>query len=110
VAAWLFWTAFGACVAAPARGTPEARVIVDWDPTACGDPHRVVLELADPGAAPYSKSAPCAVGSLELSAVDYGSYRGQIYASALGQPPRSVGKVELDVDERIVRRSVGTPR
>ena len=106
-----FWTCFGACVAAePPAGPPQARVIASWDPTACGDPHRVVVELADESGAARSASEPCEVGLLELDGVDYGTYRGRIYAWALGEAERSVAPLELDIDERVVRVGVATPR
>jgi hypothetical protein len=105
-----FWACFGACVVPSPSAAPQARLIVDWDPTACGDPHRVVLELADMDEPPYSRSAPCTVGALELDAVSYGNYHGRLYAWAIGEPARSVAPVALDVDERVVRWSVDTPR
>jgi hypothetical protein len=106
-----FWACFGACVVAePPRGEPQARVIASWDPTACGAPHRVAIELADESGAARSASVPCAVGAVELDGVAYGSYRGRIYAWALGEDARSVAPLALDIDDRVVRMTVDTPR
>src|SRR5688572_5287766 len=86
----------GACLDAPvAGGAPVARVVAGWDPLACGEPHRVVLELAldpapDPAPDPAidaarglaedagttsSASAPCHLGGLSLDVPRLGTYR-----------------------------------
>jgi hypothetical protein len=106
-----FWSFFGACVAAgPPNGAPTAHVIVDWDPTACGPRHRVVLELAVANSPPLSVASPCELGSAELDGVLYGSYDGRLYAWALGEDVRSVAPVHVDVDERVIRWTAETPR
>jgi hypothetical protein len=106
-----FWSFFGACVAAgPPEAAPTARVVVDWDPTACGPPHRVALELALADEQPLSVSSPCDLGSTEIDGVPYGRYEGRLYAWALGEDVRSVAPVHLDVDERVVRWTAETPR
>ena len=110
-AAAAFWACFGACVAAePPAGAPQARVIASWDPTACGAPHRVAIELVDEAGAARSAAVPCEIGALELDGMVYGTYRGRIYAWALGEAERSVAPLELDVGERVVRIGVATPR
>lgn len=98
VAPWIltfgFWMTFGGCVDQPVRDAPAAnRILVGWDPLACGPPHRVVLELADDGGAKLSASAPCNAGALTIDADHGGTYRGRIYASELHEVP-----VELQVD------------
>jgi hypothetical protein len=106
-----FWWFFGACVAAgPPQGAPTAHVIVEWDPTACGPPHRVALELAVASGSPLSVASPCELGSAELDGVPYGSYDGRLYAWALGEDVRSVAPVHVEVDERVVRWTADTPR
>ena len=105
-----FWALFGACVVEPPSGAPLADVIFEWDPLACGDPHRVALELSDDTGQRLSTSVPCELGGAELGAVAYGSYRGRIYAWALGEDARSIAPLELDVDGRVVRTTVPTPK
>ncbi|HTR55220.1 MAG TPA: hypothetical protein VMJ10_31275 [Kofleriaceae bacterium] len=106
-----FWALFGACVAVePPAGVPQADVIFEWDPLACGDPHRIAVELSDDSGQRLATSVPCDVGAAELAAVAYGSYRGRIYAWALGEDARSVAPLELDVDDRVVRTTVATPK
>jgi hypothetical protein len=111
VASFLFWLFFGACIAAePPSGGPQASVIVEWDPTACGDPHRIAFELAADNEPTLSRSAPCALGALELDGVAYGAYHGRIYAWQLGEAIRSIAPVEMEIDQRVVRWPVATPR
>ena len=108
-----FWLAFGACVAPePPHGAPQARVIVEWDPTACGEPHRVAAELLAEGdvGAPLSVSAPCELGGATFEAIAYGSYRGRVYAWQLGEAIRSVAPLEIEADSKVVRIEVATPR
>ena len=68
LATLLFWTLFGACVdpGPPSVEVPVVRLVASWDPLACGDPHRVALELEDDDGAKLSASAPCAIGGLTL--------------------------------------------
>jgi hypothetical protein len=106
-----FWTCFGACVDAPLPpGPPQAKIVAAWDPLACGEPHRVAVELEDDAGAPLSASAPCSIGGLTIDAPHFGVYRGRIYAWQLGEPERSSVDVHLVVDEPIVRWDVATPR
>ncbi|HEY1558592.1 MAG TPA: hypothetical protein VGF94_27405 [Kofleriaceae bacterium] len=106
-----FWALFGACVAAePPSGAPQAEVIFEWDPTACGDPHRVALELDDDAGEQVSTSVPCELGGAELSALAYGSYRGRIYAWSQGEAAHSIAPLSLDVESRVVRTTVDTPK
>jgi hypothetical protein len=110
-AAAVFWSCFGACVdPRPLRGPPVARVIASWDPLACGDPHRVVVELTGDAGAPLSASAPCSIGAITLDRIQLGSYRGRTYAWTLGEPIRSVAPVELEVEDDVVRWAFTTPR
>jgi hypothetical protein len=103
-------SALAACIDAPvAAGSAPVRLVASWDPLACGEPHRVVIELEDDGAAAQSASAPCNLGGLTLDLAHLGSYRGQIYAWALGQPIRSIAPIELAIDQPIVHWAVATP-
>lgn len=103
--------ALGACIDAPVNpGSPIARVVTAWDPLACGDPHRVAVELADDDGAAVSASTPCAIGGLTVDVGHLGTYRGRIYAWAPGAPARSEAPLEVVVDEAIVRCMVATPR
>ena len=106
----LFWSAFVACIDGPVpEASPGARIVVSWDPLACGAPHRVAIELADEEGVPISASAPCALGGLALEAPHLGVYLGRVYAWTAGQPIRSIMPVRLYVDEPIVRWVVATP-
>jgi hypothetical protein len=89
VVAALAWALFAACIDAPpeARLSP-ARLVVAWDPLACGDPHRLVAELRDDAGAVMSASTPCSLGTLAVDVARFGSYRGRLYAWALDQPGR----------------------
>lgn len=109
-AAALAGTALAACLDAPVGGGPSvARLVVAWDPLACGEPHRVALELADETGAPLSASVPCNLGGLTVDVPHLGSYHGRIYAWALGAPVRSVMPVELVIDQPITHWDVATP-
>jgi hypothetical protein len=103
--------ALGACIDAPLEpSAPFARLVVAWDPLACGDPHRVVVELyADDGAG-ASSSAPCNIGGLTVDVAHFGAYRGRIYAWALGAAIRSEAAIDVTIDQPIVHRTVETPR
>lgn len=104
------WTAFAACLDAPPDTAPSlARLVVAWDPLACGAPHRVAIELSDDAGVPISASTPCNLGALGVDLDHYGSYRGQIYAWALDAPRRSAAPIELTIDQPIVRWEVATP-
>jgi len=108
----VFWTCFGACVMPPppADEPPQARLVAAWDPLACGEPHRVVVELEDDAGVPLSVSAPCVLGSLTLDAPHLGIYHGRIYAWILGEAIRSIAPVVLSIDAPIVQWVVPTPR
>ncbi|HEX7837199.1 MAG TPA: hypothetical protein VF469_07025 [Kofleriaceae bacterium] len=106
----LAWTALAACLDTPVAGGPSlARLVVAWDPLACGEPHRVVIELADETGAPLSASAPCNLGGLTVDVSHFGSYHGRLYAWALDAPVRSVMPVELVIDQPITHWDVATP-
>jgi hypothetical protein len=104
------WTAFAACLDEPIDGAPSlARLVVAWDPLACGAPHRVAIELSDDAGAPVSASTPCNLGALAIDIAHYGDYHGQIYAWAPDAPRRSVASIEVAIDQPIVRREIATP-
>jgi hypothetical protein len=104
------WLALVACLDAPLpEAPPSARIVVSWDPLACGAPHRVAIELQDEDGAAISSSAPCALGGLVLEAPHFGVYFGRVYAWSADQPIRSITPVRLHVDEPIVRWIVATP-
>jgi len=110
-----FWIGFVACIDAPLPDTPSvARIVTAWDPLACGDPHRVVVELEDDDGTRLSASTTCAHGSLSLDAPHFGIYRGRIYAWQQvehAEPEiRSEMPIRLTVDEPVVRWWVMTPR
>jgi hypothetical protein len=105
------WTAFGACIDAPvAPGSSVARVVTAWDPLACGEPHRVAVELVDDDGVMVSGSTPCNIGGLTLDVAHFGGYRGRVYAWTLDALVRSVTPLELMVDQAIVHCMVATPR
>jgi len=110
VATVLFWACFAACVDTPLPGDPPvAKLVATWDPLACGDPHRVVVELADDSGAMISGSTECAIGGLTVDASHFGTYRGRIYSWALGEPIRSISPIEIELDQPLVRWAVMTP-
>lgn len=105
-----FWLAFGACIDTPSHDLPPiARIVVSWDPLACGEPHRVAVELQDDDGTPISKSVPCGLGGMMLDAPHYGIYRGRIYSWRAGEPIRAVTRIYLAVDEPVVYWLVATP-
>ena len=115
LASLLFWSWFGACVVgcidAPVPELePPARIVASWDPLACGDPHRVVVELEDDEGEQVSRSVPCNAGGLTLDVPRWGVYAGRIYAWTLGPEIRSVLHVRLEVDAPIIFWTVETPR
>lgn len=110
-AAALLWASLAACIdTPPAPGSAVARLVAAWDPLACGEPHRVVLELEDDSGVKVSASTPCNLGGLTLDVSHLGTYRGRIYAWALDAPIRSIAPVEVMIDEPIVQWSVATPQ
>ena len=120
----IFWLLFGSCVLGgclagcldtPQPATePQARLLTSWDPLACGDPHRVVLELEDFDGAKLSQSVPCEIGEMSIDIRHWGIYSGRIYAWMLdagsGAVIRSEKPVHLDIDAPIVQWVVETPR
>lgn len=107
-----FWLSFVACLDAPVPDRPPvSRIIAAWDPTMCGEPHRVVVELEDEGGAMISASTRCEVGMLTLDAPHFGIYRGRLYAWELDHEVeiRSVTALVMTVDEPVVRWWVATP-
>jgi len=119
VVAALAWTVFAACIDAPPEPRLSlARLVVAWDPLACGDPHRLVVELRDEAGAVVSASTPCSLGTLAVDVAHFGSYRGRLYAWALDQPARPGAPtdevtievtIELTVDQPIVHWDVMVP-
>ena len=107
---WLVMMAMAGCLDAPMEAGPAAaRLVVGWDPLACGEPHRVVIELADDSGAALSGSVPCNLGGVTVDVAHLGVYRGRIYAWALAAPVRSVMALEVTIDEPIVQWRVATP-
>jgi hypothetical protein len=110
VATVIVWTSLVACVDAPPAGPPPvARLVAAWDPLACGEPHRVVIELEDEYGARAATSAPCNLGGLTLDVAHFGSYHGRIYAWALDASVRSVVPIDVVIDQPIIHWSVATP-
>ena len=108
----LCWLTFSACIDAPLSDVDDpaiARVIVAWDPLACGDPHRVAVELEDQAGVMLSSSVPCNAGSITIDAPHFGVYYGRVYAWVAGEETRSITQVRLFVDEPIVRWLIATP-
>jgi hypothetical protein len=108
----LFWVVFTACIdASPDLDDDPAisRVIVQWDPLACGPPHRIVVELENEEGLRRSASTPCNTGSLTIDAPHYGLYYGRIYAWEAGEDIRSIIPVRLVVDAAVVRWLIATP-
>jgi len=106
----VFWLLFGACVAdVPEEPEPVSRLLASWDPLACGDPHRVVVELEDESGNPVSGSTPCWLGGIALDLPRWGWYTGRIYTWVQGEPIRSVRSVRLAVDAPLIRWQVITP-
>ena len=110
LAALLFWCSFIACISEPLpEDPPIARIVVAWDPLACGAPHRVVVELEDIDGNRLSSSTACMAGSLTLDTPHFGTYYGRVYAWEPGETARSVTPVRLVVDAPIVRWWIATP-
>ena len=93
----------------PESTTATARLVTAWDPLACGDPHRVVVELEDDGGAKLSAGTPCNIGGVTLDVAHLGSYHGRVYAWALDAPIRSITAIEVMIDKPIVHLQVSTP-
>jgi len=93
----------------PESGSATARLVTAWDPLACGDPHRVVVELEDDGGVKLSAGAPCNIGGVTLDVSHLGSYHGRVYAWALDAPIRSITAIEVMIDRPIVHLQVSTP-
>lgn len=93
----------------PPSAMALAAVVTTWDPLACGDPHRVAVELSDDKGAPRSASAPCELGVVTVDVDHYGSYTGRVYAWAVGALERSSVAIQLEVEEPVVRQRVATP-
>jgi hypothetical protein len=110
VAAVVMWSAFAACFDAPVESAPSvARLVVSWDPLACGSPHRVAIEIADEAGVSLSVSTPCNLGELTVDVAHFGSYHGRIYAWAIDSPARSMTPIDVVIDESIVHWPVATP-
>lgn len=117
-ASLLFWACFGAyvagctgCIDTPLPELePQSRVVATWDPLACGDPHRVVIELEDDDGTQLSRSVPCDAGGVTIDIAHWGIYRGRVYAWTLGPDIRSVVHVRLEVDQPVIFWTVDTPR
>ena len=100
----VFWSLFGACVDQPPEpAAPLVRLVAVWDPTACGDPHRVAVELSDDGGDEIARSTPCAIGTLAIDMPHLGSYRGRVFGWVLGGAIRGESEVDVVVDQSIVR-------
>lgn len=109
--AWLIVVSASACIDEPlAPAPPLARLVVSWDPLACGPPHRVALELEDEVGGSQSAAGPCQLGALAVDVSHHGVHRGRLYSPVAGGPSRSVVPLELVIDAPIVHCHVATPR
>ncbi len=88
---------------------PASRVIVQWDPLACGHPHRVVLELEHDDGTDASSSVPCVLGSLTIDLDQWGVYFGRFYGWEAGFPIRGVEPVTLTVDAPVIHWQLADP-
>lgn len=88
---------------------PASRVIVQWDPLDCGDPHRVVLELEHEDGTDTSSSVPCVLGSLSVDLSQWGVYFGRFYAWTAGVPIRRIEPVTLTVDAPVIHWHLADP-
>ncbi len=96
---WFVLVVLAACADEPLPpDSPSARVIASWDPLACGEPHRVAIEL-DGNGGELDDSAPCALGSLVFDVAELGDYRVRIGEREL----------ELSVDQPVVELEVAPP-
>ena len=113
ILACAFWAVFGACVDAEVEATPPlSRVLVAWGPLACGDPHRVIIELdaIDDGAR-VVRSVPCAIGWMALDVPHVGDYRARVDSAPDGDGSDAtlVDEIELDIETQIVRWTLEAP-
>ncbi len=113
--AFVLLLALTACVDTPLVETePQARLIVVWDPLACGEPHRVALELESDLGADLSTSVRCEIGSLSIDLPRWGLYRGRVFAWKLEPNAdaviRSIVSVHIEIDAPVVHWVVDTPR
>ncbi len=111
LATLVFWTLFCACVAnIPDEREPVSRLITSWDPLACGEPHRVVLELEDESGNQVRSSSPCWLGGLAVDLPSWGFYTGRIYSWVPDEPIRSIHEIAFPVDDVVVRYQLRTPQ
>jgi len=111
IAAVLLWATLAACIDAPVELGPSlARLVVAWDPLACGEPHRVAVELDAEDGAQAAASAPCNLGGVTVDVSRFGTYQGRVYAWALDAAIRSIMPIDVRIDQAIVRIDVETPR
>lgn len=115
----LVWTLLGSCVFGGCVDTPlperepQARLITSWDPLACGQPHRVVIELEDEDGRMLSASVPCEIGGITIDVPTWGVYAGRIYAWSIAGSQAtisSVAPIRLEIDAAVVEWHVDTPR
>ena len=108
-----FWSIFGACVDTSnvaSSGGPQARAIIAWDPRMCGDPHRVIVELEDPGGGePVAASVPCAIGAVTIDVPRFGLYEGRAYAWTASSTVRSQSPLVLTLDAPVTHWQIVTP-
>jgi hypothetical protein len=102
------------CLASPPEGeTPEpvARIVAMWNPLACADPLRVVVELEAESGARYSRSAPCAVGTVTVDVDHWGFFFARAYSWVAGVPRREENDIAstLAIDAPIVYWQVSVP-
>src|SRR5205823_4123031 len=91
------WLAFAACLDEPVPAEPaQARLVVAWDPLACGDPHRVAVELRDDAGALASASTPCDLGGLTVDVAHFGVYHGRVYAWASTEAPAAAPATTME--------------
>jgi hypothetical protein len=110
MAAAVMAAALAACIDGPGDSGPSvARLVVMWDPLACGEPHRVAVELADEAGVMVAASTPCNLGGLTVDLAHLGTYHGRIYAWALDNPARSITPIDVVIDQPIVHWPVATP-
>lgn len=88
---------------------PAARVVVQWDPLACGEPHRVVLELEHDDGTDASSSVPCVIGSMTIDLPQWGIYFGRFYGWMAGEPLRREEPVTLTVDAPVIHWQLSEP-